>query len=525
MLDTAPTAPPPLRVTGGLVQGTAEGGVFAFRGVPFAAPIAGANRWRAPQPVAVWDGVRPADRYGEVCPQPRFGGGFTGAFVRLKATGRAFAGAITDLGGPPGDACLNLNIWTPSLDRAAKLSVLVFIHGGSFTAGAGSSPIYDGGALARAGLVLVTINYRLGVMGFLGGDGLFPDGLGIANRGFLDQIAALSWVAENIASFGGDPDQVTVCGESAGATSVIMLAASPAVAGLAHRFIAMSGAPIAYPQAECAALAADWFAALGVKSGDGAALGALGAAEVLAAPGPNALLRRRRDRYGALGADGMAWQVPALGTELFPTSTIEAIAAKPGLSLMLGTCRDEARLWGIFLPIPADWASRMMFAFHAPLLNPKGQPQAAFRAYRARMPKASAREVRERAMTDALFRRPTVAVAEAAAKAPNGDCFLWRFDWASPALGGAFGACHAIDLPGLFQSYAIFAPFVGPEAAARPAGDALHHAIVSFAKTGAPAIPGGPDWPAYDPARRPTMIIDGTCAVRDDLDAGFADIW
>ncbi|HXQ46918.1 MAG TPA: carboxylesterase family protein, partial [Caulobacteraceae bacterium] len=225
MRDTAD--PIPVAITGGRVAGTVEDGVHAFRGLPFAASIAGPNRWRAPQPVERWEGVRDASRFGQACPQPALvtSESLMTRLMRWKRTGRVFIDAISDLNAPMGDDCLNLNVWTPSLDPSAKLPVLVFIHGGSFTGGSGAQALYDGAALAKAGLVLVTINYRLGVIGFMGGDDLFSDGLGVANRGFLDQVQALRWVRENIATFGGDPDSVTVAGESAGATSALMMAA------------------------------------------------------------------------------------------------------------------------------------------------------------------------------------------------------------------------------------------------------------------------------------------------------------
>ncbi len=489
----------PIGVTGGRIQGAVEGGVFVFRGVPFAAPIAGADRWRAPRAVVAWHGVRPATRFGSVCPQPSARGGLVGMAMRAKRSSRFFLDATANLGAPMGDDCLNLNVWTPSLDPAAKLPVLVFIHGGSFVAGAGSSPFYDGKASALAGLVLVTINYRLGVMGFVGGDDLFAGGMGVANRGFLDQVRALQWVADNIALLGGDRDCVTVCGESAGAASALMLAASPATAGLARRFVSMSGAPVSYPHDECSRFAADWFASMGVGPNDTDGLAALTAERILnARPQPGQVLRRNRQRYGALGADALAWQVPAIGTDLFPKNPLAFIGdgGRPGVELLIGTCRDEARMWTIALPLPDALASRMMLSLFAALLRPKGRPHETLKAYRRLMPHASATELRERAVTDALFRRPTVAFADAASRVSPGHVFLYRFNWASPALGGVYGAMHAMDLPGLFQSYRDFAPIVGPEATARAAGDALHQAVVSFAKTGAPAVPGAEAWPA-----------------------------
>src|ERR1700677_4053302 len=150
-MPTNPSAPR-LPVTGGEIEGASEGGVFVFRGIPYAAPISGADRWRAPQPVIPWAGVRAATQFGEACPQPAPGRGVGARLMLWKRATRVFMDAITDLGAAQGEDCLNLNVWSPSLDPQARLPVLVFIHGGSFTAGAGSTPLYDGAALARAGV-------------------------------------------------------------------------------------------------------------------------------------------------------------------------------------------------------------------------------------------------------------------------------------------------------------------------------------------------------------------------------------
>lgn len=515
-------------VTGGRIAGALEDGVAVFRGVPFAAPLTGADRWRAPQPVKPWDEVRDATKFGAACPQPPVLGGLAGRIIGLKPAARAFLTAIGDLGAATGEDCLVLNVWTPALDAQAKLPVLVFIHGGSFTAGAGSQPPYDGAALARAGLVVVTINYRLGVLGFLGGDDLFADGLGVANRGFLDQVAALRWVAENIATFGGDPAAVTVAGESAGATSALMMAVTPATVGLIRRVISFSGAPIAYPHPEMESFARDYLEVLGVAPGDREALCALTDERIFRArPTPSQFLYRHSERYGALGADHLSPLAAATGSALFPAAPLEFVRAgkRVDLDLMIGTCRDEARLWSLILPLPNALAARMVFGIFAGIMNPPGRPRATLRAYRAAMPGASGQAVRERAMTDCLFRKPSVAFAEAMAGQAPGRVFLYRYDWPSPALDGAFGAMHGLDLPGVFQTYAEMASVVGPESGARPAGDALHAAVVSFVKSGVPAIPGGPAWPAFEPRARPSMIIDRACEVRANVDAAFEPIW
>jgi para-nitrobenzyl esterase len=217
-------APVEVRTASGTVGGRDLGGVAVFRGIPYAAPPTGALRWRPPQPAAAWSGVRSADAFGAACPQQR--------------------DKSIDQAGDPGpvdEDCLFLNVWTPGTDPAAKRPVMVWIHGGAFVIGSGSQGLYDGSALARRGAVVVTFNYRLGALGFFSHPALDrAEANGPVNFGLLDQIAVLRWVKENIAAFSGDPGNVTVFGESAGAQSVLALFASPPARGLFHKGIAQS---------------------------------------------------------------------------------------------------------------------------------------------------------------------------------------------------------------------------------------------------------------------------------------------
>ncbi|HMQ20460.1 MAG TPA: carboxylesterase family protein, partial [Sphingopyxis sp.] len=221
----AAAAAPVVDAPAGSVRGVEErGGLRVFKGIPYAVPPVGERRWRAPEPLPAWEGVREAAKFGAACVQP-------------KPRGPSIYG--WDLPAMSED-CLSLNIWTPS--GAAKAPVFVWIHGGALTTGSGGDPIYDGGALAKRGLVVVSINYRLGALGYLAHPELSaesPDGLS-GNYGLLDQIAALDWVKANIAAFGGDPDNVTIAGESAGALSVMALMAAPDARGLFHKAIAQS---------------------------------------------------------------------------------------------------------------------------------------------------------------------------------------------------------------------------------------------------------------------------------------------
>lgn len=215
-------------VDGGMISGTTEDGIRAFKGIPYAAPPVGDLRWRAPQPVVGWEGIRKCDQFSAICPQNDYP---VGSIYRSAPQ-------------PKSEDCLYLNLWAPAEPPSEKLPVMVWIHGGAWTRGSGSNPVYDGASLAKRGVVLITINYRLGAFGFLAHPDLSKESeQGVSgNQGILDTIAALQWVQRNVAKFGGDPDNVTIFGESAGSWSVNVLVATPLAKGLVHRAIGQSGA-------------------------------------------------------------------------------------------------------------------------------------------------------------------------------------------------------------------------------------------------------------------------------------------
>jgi para-nitrobenzyl esterase len=262
---------PRVTTANGIVEGVAEpSGIRAFRGIPFAAPPVGDLRWKAPQPPKNWDGVRPAEKFGAQCMQRRVFGD-----MNFRASGMS-------------EDCLFLNVWTPAKSATERLPVLVYYYGGGFIAGDGSEPRYDGEAMARRGIVALTVNYRLGVFGFFAHPELTKESPQHAsgNQGLLDQVAALQWVQRNLAAFGGDPSRVTIAGESAGSISVSVLMASPLSKGLIAGAIGESGAMIA-PTLPAVPLADGEQAgvkfATAVKAADLAALRAMPAAELLEA--------------------------------------------------------------------------------------------------------------------------------------------------------------------------------------------------------------------------------------------------
>ncbi|MEU5882002.1 carboxylesterase family protein [Spirillospora sp. NPDC047279] len=458
----------------GKVRGTVEDGIAAFLGIPYAAPPFGANRFRPPVPPEPWDGVRDATAYGSTAPKP----GYPRPYDTLLPD--------PDV---PGDDCLNLNVWTP--DTGARLPVMVWIHGGAFRNGSGSVDVYNGRNFARDGVVCVTINYRLGVEGFANLPGA-P-----LNRGLRDQIAALEWVRDNIAAFGGDPGRVTAFGESAGAMSVTTLLSLDL--GLFHRAIAQSGAgSIAQAPEDALLVTKEMASRLGVEpTAEGFAaldpaaiipVQAAVAAEVSALPDPG--------RWGRTTAASAMSLTPVLDGDLYTRRAEDAIADGAGrdVDLLLGYTAEEFRLFlmpnGLAAALTPDLVSIVATGF--------GIDAAITSAYRDAHPDLSAGEVLALLITDSFFRLPANRIAET-----HPSTWMYEFAWCSPNL--ELGACHALELGFVFDN--LRSPDVLGMAGENPPqalADAMHKAWVDF------AVHGDPGWPRFDTASRPVKVFDGT---------------
>ncbi|WP_345983206.1 carboxylesterase family protein [Streptomyces sp. DSS69] len=469
------------RTVQGTVRGAVERGVAVFRGIPYAAAPVGARRFRAPEPPEPWEGVRDALTFGPTAPK------------------RPYAPPLDRLLPDPavaGEEWLNLNVWTPSLPPGTEgLPVLVWIHGGSLVHGSSAVPVYDGAAFARDGVVLVSVNYRLGVEGF----GLFPDAP--ANRGLLDQLAALEWVRDNIAGFGGDPDRVTVAGESAGAVSIAALLATDRAAGLFRRAVLQSGAP--------AALTPE--AARGTTELIAKRLDVPATAAALAAVDPEALLTAQTEvTSGGNPLTGRNSFQLVVDGELLIQDPADALRAggAAGIDLLMGTNTEEYRLWFV----PGGLTERLSrLKLRLALLKFK-VPNATARTYRANRPDATPGEILGALATDLLLRVPLNRLADARAGAP-GSTYVYEFGWPSPVQ--RLGACHALELGFVFDTLAHpdTVALTGPDAPQELA-DAMHRAWVDFATTGAP---GWPSWDADRPVRffgpgAPALVL----APRDD---------
>ncbi|MFF1307777.1 carboxylesterase/lipase family protein [Streptomyces sp. NPDC058307] len=476
-----------VRTTAGAVRGRAEDGLVVFRGIPFAEPPVGEARFQAPRPVRGWEGTREAYAFGPPPPQ--------------ESAFQARAGALD---APTGDDWLTVNVWTPATDPAARRPVMVWIYGGAYKLGHSGSPGYDAQHLARAGdLVVVTLNYRLGIEGFALLEGA-P-----ANRGLLDQVAALEWVRDNITAFGGDPGQVTVFGESAGAGSVASLLAMPSARGLFGRAVAQS-VPGTYFSAE---LARDIAVEIGKEAGLAPTAAALSAVDPRELPAAgerlSARMREYDDRWGQVAPTATPF-APVVDGDVLSTTPWEALAAGAArdVELLVGHNRDEYRLFlalGEQLGRITEEQAAAALRMFAP--GPDGE-----RSYREAFPDATPTGLYERVQTDWLFNMPSLRLAEAQT-AGGGRAHLYELTWAAPAFGGALGACHGLDIPLLFGTYdadlgnLLFAGTGVPDEA-RALTARFQAAWTGFART------GDPGWPAYDGEGRATQVLDATPEVR-----------
>jgi len=475
-----------VRTRQGAVRGSSAGGVTAFRGIPYAAPPIGPRRLGAPVPPEPWDGVRDALACGPTAPQPAY---------------RAPYDRILPNPLIPGDDCLNLNVWTPE-PGAARLPVLVWIHGGAFVNGSGAVPTYDGSGFARGGVVCVTLNYRLGAEGFARLAGA-P-----ANRGLLDQVAALEWVRDNVAGFGGDPDRVTIFGESAGGMSVASLLSMPRAAGLFRRAIAQSGAGHhVISGATADGVAAMLAARLGVPATRDA-IAAMPLDRVLQVQNElslEAVVDRDPERWGEVVLNLMPWE-PVVDGEVLPGRPIDRVAAGAGsgVDLLIGTNADEQH----FFIVPNGLIGLVTEELVVPSAAGYGLGADGVAAYRAARPEATPGELLSALVTDWFFRNPALRLAEAHGR-NGGSAHVYEFAWRSPQFEGRLGACHYLEVPFVFDQLAAERALVGGEPP-RQLARAMQAAWTAFAAT------GDPGWPRYEPGRRTTMRFDAESGPVED---------
>jgi len=481
---------PIANTTAGPVRGVAADGVLRFLAVPYAAAPVGELRFAAPAPPVPWTAPRDATSPGPTAPQ----------------LGRPFPALdlapVVGEGWRKGDDYLNACVWTPDL-AARGLPVMVFIHGGAFLGGCADASAYDGAAFARSGVVLISISYRVGIEGFV------PVPGAPTNLGLRDQIAALHWVRDNAAAFGGDPANVTVFGESAGAMSVADLIGSPLTEGLFRRAIVQSGhGSMVHPLSASLPMIERLAVMLGVApTRDGFAAAPLEAC-VEAVANLAAAGFSTPDAEGRDPGHGLSPFRPVWGDDVLPLLPLDAAATGAGkqVDLLIGANLDELNLY--FVPTGVRQGADAAMAT-AMLQASEPAAGAILADYGLGDASTTPGDALTRAMTDLVFRLP----ARRFAAAHPGRSHVYEYGWRSPALEGQLGACHGLELPFVFDTLASAvgpSGLLGPTAPPKDLADRIHRVWVDFARDG--TLP----WPEYDLETRQIYRLETGHADRED---------
>ncbi len=501
LLPDEPAVSTEIETASGRLRGLRENGVSRFRGIPYAASTAGKNRFLPPQPIPAWTGTRDALAFGPRAPQDQD-----------PSSGLVWREWIRDRS-PLGEDCLVLNVYTPadagSVSRSSQRPVMFYIHGGGFNAGSGSAPGLDGSILACQGdVVVVTINHRLNLFGHCwlpeAGDTLADAG----NNGMLDIVAALRWVRDHIGAFGGDAGNVTLFGQSGGASKVAVLMSLPAARGLFHKAVIQSASSLirmATPD-EAARCSQALLAELGMTRPDVARLQTIPIEALLAA----------RKRAVAAAGDNFRPLVDGRNLAVHPFDP-EAADTGRDVPLLIGTCEDEQTFTlgtnpanfsltlpqaqqrlGRFMGIPADAAAGLM------------------QDYATRRPQATASDLMIAAMSDHMYRRNDILAAERKAAKGGAPVWMYLFTWKSPAVGGLLKTPHTMCIPFVFGTIDTAREMLGSGPQQQALCERVMGAWLAFARSGHPQHAGLPDWKPFDAVGRHTMMFDNTCALVSD---------
>lgn len=512
----ADSAAPVVETASGRVRGAIIEGVAAFKGIPYGAPTGAANRFLPPRAPEPWSGVRDALVTGGRSPQAGLRPGSRPELENFSGTPDTSADS---------EDCLSLHVWTPGADSAAKRPVMVWLHGGAFSYGSANSDRTRGSRLAKRGdVVVVTVNHRLNIFGHLDLSAIASPEFALSgNVGVLDMIAALQWVRDNIAQFGGDPGNVTIFGESGGGGKVSTLLAMPSARGLFHRAIIQSGAALRLRTRERAVALTDCvLRVLGLHAGQIGALQALPIAQLLGAVdpaikalGPSATPLFDRYPFG-----------PVVDGDILPSHPFDPVAPdiSADIPLLIGDMKDETA--SFLAPDDRVWnrslTEEQMRDRIATIAGPNADR--VVETYRRLYPDAAPAEQLIAATTDCNFRIRSLALAQRRAAKSPGSVWMYSFEWETPLFGGRMKAPHAMDVPFTFDTIDLTnATDMSP--AARGLAATMSGLWATFARTGVPAHPSVPQWPPYTGEERATLILDEKCRIENDPRGAQRRLW